>query len=135
MSILKISKDNADDDMVNAIIEAFSIMDDVNTLEDFDQWARTVIKGGKLNKNDIDRTGALIRELEGVMTNSVLSGPKTPIRAIMGTSAATFLRPLSTALGAVVRYPFDGDAATLRSSLAAINGMIEAIPELSLIHI
>tara|TARA_B000000437_G_scaffold210095_1_gene179752 strand:- start:234 stop:2135 length:1902 start_codon:yes stop_codon:yes gene_type:complete len=47
----------------------------------------------------------------------------------MGTSAATFLRPLSTALGAVVRYPFDGDAATLRSSLAAINGMIEAIPE------
>jgi len=129
MSILKISKDNADDDMVNAIIEAFSIMDDVNTLEDFDQWARTVIKGGKLNKNDIDRTGALIRELEGVMTNSVLSGPKTPIRAIMGTSAATFLRPLSTALGAVVRYPFDGDAATLRSSLAAVNGMIEAIPE------
>ena len=129
MSMLKISKDNADDDMVNAIIEAFSIMDDVNTLEDFDQWARTVIKGGKLNKNDIDRTGALIRELEGVMTNSVLSGPKTPIRAIMGTSAATFLRPLSTALGAVVRYPFDGDAATLRSSLAAINGMIEAIPE------
>jgi hypothetical protein len=129
MSILKISKDNADDDMVNAIIEAFSIMDDVNTLEDFDQWARTVIKGGKLNKSDVDRTGALIRELEGVMTNSVLSGPKTPIRAIMGTSAATFLRPLSTALGAVVRYPFDGDAATLRSSLAAINGMIEAIPE------
>ena len=129
MSILKISKDNADDDMVNAIIEAFSIMDDVNTLEDFDQWARTVIKGGKLNKNDIDRTGALIRELEGVMTNSVLSGPKTPIRAIMGTSAATFLRPLSTALGAVVRYPFDGDAATLRASLSAVNAMIEAIPE------
>ena len=129
MSILKISKDNADDDMVNAIIEAFSIMDDVNTLEDFDQWARTVIKGGKLNRNDIDRTGALIRELEGVMTNSVLSGPKTPVRAIMGTAAATFLRPLSTALGAAVRYPFDGDASTLRASLASINGMIEAIPE------
>ena len=129
MSILKISKDNADDDMVNAIIEAFSIMDDVNTLEDFDQWARTVIKGGKLNKNDIDRTGALIRELEGVMTNSVLSGPKTPVRAIMGTAAATFLRPLSTALGAAVRYPFDGDASTLRASLSAVNGMLEAIPE------
>ena len=129
MSILKISKDNADDDMVNAIIEAFSIMDDVNTLEDFDQWARTVIKGGKLNRGDVDRTGALIRELEGVMTNSVLSGPKTPVRAIMGTAAATFLRPLSTALGAVVRYPFDGDASTLRASLASINGMVEAIPE------
>jgi hypothetical protein len=129
MSILKITKDNQDEDLMNAMIEAFSIMDDVNTLEDFDNWARTVIKGGKLNANDIDRTGALIRELEGVMTNSVLSGPKTPIRAIMGTSAATFLRPLSTALGAAIRYPFDGDASTLRASLASINGMIEAIPE------
>ena len=129
MSILKITKDTQDDDMLNAMIEAFSIMDNVNTLEDFDNWARTVIKGGKLNANDIDRTGALIRELEGVMTNSVLSGPKTPVRAIMGTASATFLRPLSTALGAAVRYPFDGDASTLRASLSAINGMIEAIPE------
>ena len=129
MSILKITKDTQDDDMLNAMIEAFSIMDNVNTLEDFDNWARTVIKGGKLNANDIDRTGALIRELEGVMTNSVLSGPKTPVRAIMGTASATFLRPLSTALGAAVRYPFDGDASTLRASLSAINGMVEAIPE------
>jgi len=129
MSILKITKDNQDDDMLNAIVEAFSIMDNVNTLEDFDNWARTVIKGGKLSANDIDRTGALIRELEGVMTNSVLSGPKTPARAIMGTASATFLRPLSTALGAAIRYPFDGDASTLRASLSAINGMVEAIPE------
>ena len=129
MSILKITKDNQDEDLMNAMIEAFSMMDDVNTLEDFDNWARRVIKGGKLSANDIDRTGALIRELEGVMTNSVLSGPKTPLRAITGTASATFLRPLSTALGAAIRYPFDGDASTVRASLAAINGMVEAIPE------
>ena len=124
-------EDNMEDpeDLMNAMIEAFSMMDDVNTLDDFDNWARRVIKGGKLSKNDIDRTGALIRELEGVMTNSVLSGPKTPARAIMGTASATFLRPLSTALGAAIRYPFDGDASTVRASLAAINGMVEAIPE------
>ena len=47
----------------------------------------------------------------------------------MGTASATFLRPLSTALGAAIRYPFDGDASTVRASLAAVNGMIEAIPE------
>ena len=129
MTILNITKDNQDDDLLNAMFEAFSMMDNVNTLDDFDKWARSVIRGGKLNKGDIDRTGALIRELEGVMTNSVLSGPKTPVRAIMGTSAATFLRPLSTALGAAVRYPFDGDAATLRASLASVNAMVEAIPE------
>jgi len=129
MSILKIAKDDPDDNLLNALFEAFSMMENVNTLDDFDKWARTVIKGGKLDPNGVSRTGALIRELEGVMTHSVLSGPKTPVRAIMGTSTATFLRPLSTAIGAALRYPLSGDASTLRASLAAVNGMIEAIPE------
>jgi hypothetical protein len=129
MSVLKIAKDDADDNLLNALFEAFSMMKDVNTLEDFDRWARTILKGGSLAPDGPARTGALIRELEGVMSHSILSGPKTPVRAIMGTSAATFLRPLATALGAAVRYPFEGDSATLRTSLAAVNGMIEAIPE------
>ncbi len=111
------------------LFEAFSMMENVNTLDDFDNWARTVIKGGKLDPNGVDRTGALIRELEGVMTHSVLSGPKTPARAIMGTSTATFLRPLATAIGAALKYPLSGDASTLRASLAAVNAMVEAIPE------
>ena len=129
MSVLKIAKDDPDDNLLNALFEAFSMMKDVNTLEDFDRWARTILKGGSLAPDGPARTGALIRELEGVMSHSILSGPKTPVRAIMGTSTATFLRPLASALGAVLRYPFEGDAATVRSSLAAVNGMIEAIPE------
>ena len=128
LSVLKISKDG-DDELLQAVFEAFSMMKDVNSLDDFDKWARTIIKGGKLTEGGVDRTGAMIRELEGVMSHSILSGPKTPIRAIMGTSAATFLRPLSTALGAAIRYPFNGDTATLRSSLASINAMVEAVPE------
>ena len=129
MSVLKIAKDDPDDNLLNALFEAFSMMKDVNTLEDFDRWARTILKGGSLAPDGPARTGALIRELEGVMSHSILSGPKTPVRAIMGTSTATFLRPLASALGAVLRYPFEGDSATVRSSLAAVNGMIEAIPE------
>ena len=129
LSVLKIAKDDPDDNLLNAVFEAFSMMENVNSLDDFDNWARTVIKGGKLEPNGVDRTGALIRELEGVMTNSVLSGPKTPVRAIMGTSAATFLRPVATAIGATLKFPFNGDAATVRSSLASVNAMIEAIPE------
>ena len=129
MSVLKIAKDDPDDNLLNALFEAFSMMKDVNTLEDFDRWARTILKGGSLAPDGPSRTGVLIRELEGVMSHSILSGPKTPVRAIMGTSTATFLRPLATALGAVVRYPFEGDSATLRTSLAAVNGMIESIPE------
>ncbi len=129
MSVLKIAKTDADDNLLNALYEAFSMMDSVNTLDDLDNWARKTILGGALEAGGPQRTGALIRELEGVMSHSILSGPKTPARAIMGTSTATFLRPLAQALGAVLRLPFDGNVATVRSSLASVNAMVEAIPE------
>ncbi len=129
MSILKIAKEDDNDDLMNALFEAFSMMKDLNNLDDFDRWARTIIKGGALEPGGINRTGAMIRELEGVMTHGILSGPKTPIRAMMGTSTATFLRPLATAIGAGLRVPFTGDTATLRSSLSAVNAMVESIPE------
>ena len=127
MTMLKIAKDAPDDNLVNAIVEAFSQFKDINSMDDFDTWARRMIKGGELNK--FDRTGAAIRELEGVMIHSVLSGPKTAMRAIMGTSTATFLRPAETFLGALMKYPFEKDTATLKSSLASMNAMMQAIPE------
>ena len=126
-TVLKIADD--DEDLLMAMYEAFSMMKDVNSLDDFDRWARNVLLGGKLEQGGVDRTGTLIRELEGVMTNSILSGPKTPARAIMGTATATFLRPVATALGAFARAPFTGDVATLRASLASVNAMVESIPE------
>ena len=129
LSILKIAKDDPDDDLLNALFEAFSMMNNVNQLEDFDNFIRVVLYGGKLDPTAPDRTGAIIRGLQEMMSHSILSSPKTPFRALMGTSAATFLRPLSTALGATLRYPFEGDAATIRASLSSMNGMIEAIPE------
>jgi len=129
MSVLKIANDDPDDNMLLALFEAFSMMENVNTLDDFDTWARKTILGGALEAGGVERTGAMIRELEGVMTHSILSGPKTPARAIMGTSTATFLRPLAQGLGAVLRLPFDGDVATVRASLSAVNAMVEAIPE------
>ena len=129
MSILKIAKEDADEGLMNALFETFSSMKTVNSLDDFDHWARKMIKGGKIDPKGPDRTGALIRELEGVFIHSVLSGPKTSARAILGTSTATFLRPMSTALGATMRYPFTGDSSTIKTSLAALNAMMEAIPE------
>lgn len=129
MSVLQIAKNDTSDDLLNSLFEAFSMMKDVNTLDDFDNFARKVILGGQLDPKGPDRTGTLIRELEGVMTHSILSGPKTPVRAIMGTSIATFMRPMATTLGATLRYPFKADSATIRAGLASMNAMIEAIPE------
>ena len=127
--MLKLAKDEPDNKLLDALFETFSAIDNVNGLEDFEAFARKVLLGGKLGTKGGDKTGALIRELEGVFTYSVLSGPKTPMRAIMGTSTATFLRPISTLFGATMRYPFNGDSATVRASLASVAGMIEAIPE------
>ena len=62
-----------------------------------------MFKGGALEEGGPERTGALLREMEGMMVHSVLSGPKTAMRAVMGTSTATLLRPMSTVIGATVR--------------------------------
>ena len=86
-------------------------------------FLRAKMRGGELNGSV--KTGALVRELGMVLTNSVLSGPKTPVRAVMGTSSATFMRPMSQALGAAMT----GDGKIFRESLADVNGMIQSIPE------
>jgi len=126
-SILKIAGDNEDNSLLMALFEAFSSMQTVNSLDDFDAWARKMIIGGEIEgKRQI---GAVIRELEGTMIHSILSGPKTPMRAAMGTSTATFLRPISTTLGAAFRYPFNNDATTLRAGMASMNAMMQSIPE------
>ena len=126
-AILNLAGEETDGNLLMSLYEAFSQMKEVNNIDDFDAWARKMIKGGELN--GVDRTGAAIRELEGVMIHSILSGPKTPMRAIMGTSTATFLRPISQAMGAAMAYPFNGDSHTLKASLASLNAMIQAIPE------
>lgn len=112
------------DDFLQAVIEAFSMSNKINNWTDFDNFIRGKLRG-MTTEDGVRQTGALIRELEGVMVHSILSGPKTPVRAVMGTATATFLRPISTAIGAAMR--FDGD--TVRTALASTNAMIQTIPE------
>ena len=126
-SILKIANKDEDGDLVLALFEAFSSMKTVNTVDDFTQWARKMIRGGEIEGKP--QIGAMVRELQGVMIHSILSGPKTPIRAIMGTSTATLLRPLAQAIGAGVSLPFTGDTTTMRAGLSSLNAMFQAIPE------
>ena len=126
-TILNIADKSEDSNLLMALFEAFSSMQTVNSLDDFDAWARKMIKGGEIEGKA--QAGALIRELQGVFTHSVLSSPKTPMRAIIGTSTHTFLRPMNQTLGALIRFPFTGDARSVRVGLASMNAMMEAIPE------
>ena len=40
LSMLKIAKDDPDDNLLNALFEAFSMMKNVNSLDDFDNWLK-----------------------------------------------------------------------------------------------
>jgi hypothetical protein len=111
------------DDLFKAVHEAISMSGEIHNLTDYDNYIRKKFLGGKIKGKK--ETGLIVKGMGRVMTNSVLSGPKTPMRAILGTGTAAFLRPLSMSLGAALR----GDGATMRASLAAFNGMREAIPE------
>ena len=115
--------ESGDNELFKAYMEVASYLEDVTNLNDLDNFFRKKLRGGEFNGKK--KTGELVKELEGVMIHSVLSGPKTPVRAIMGTASAAYLRPMATALGAT----FTGDVVTRKASLAALNGMIQMIPE------
>ena len=121
---MRIAGNDANDDLFRAIHETISMSGEIHNLTDYDNFIRKKFRGGKFKKGG-QQTGLLVRGLQKVFTHSVLSGPKTPMRAIMGTGTAAFLRPLSTALGAGLR----GDGATMRASMAGVSAMIESLPE------
>ena len=112
-----------DDSLLNGIREMISQANHPSDVESLMTFLRTKMRGGELNGTK--KTGELVRQLGMVMTNSVLSGPKTPVRAIMGTSSAVFLRPMAQMAGAAL----SGNGKVYREALADVNGMIQAIPE------
>ena len=114
---------DGDDELLTGIRHYISMADDVQNVDDLMAFLRAKLRGGELNGSK--KTGLLIKELEMVMVNSVLSGPKTSVRAVMGTSSATFMRPMAQALGGALT----GNGQVYREALADLNGMIQAIPE------
>ena len=107
----------------DAMLEAFSMSNKITNLEDLYKYFDSQLRGGEFGKKS---SSMVIRELQGVMVHSVLSGPKTPIRAIMGTTTATLLRPMAQALGGAIT---DFNGPQMREGLASLNAMREALPE------
>ena len=121
---LDMTTEEGGDEMFRVLFEGISMMDGVHTLDDLDVFMRKKMRGGTF-KGDVKKTGAFLREFGTMFTHSILSGPKTAVRAIMGTGTATFTRPMAMAIGGAMR----GDMVTSRAGLAALNGLREAVPE------
>ena len=120
---LELTPENGGDDLFKIIFEGISMADGVHTLDDLDVFMRKKMRGGYFG--DVKKTGALLREIGTMFTHSVLSGPKTSVRATLGTGTATFTRPMAMAIGASMK----GDMVTARAGLASLNAMRAAVPE------
>ena len=121
---MQLAPEEGGDELFKTIFEDVSMSDGIRNIDDIDTWMRMKMRGGAF-KDGEKTPGALTRELGTMMTHSVLSGPKTAVRAIMGTSSATFTRPLAMAIGSSL----SGDWRSARQCLAALNAMREAVPE------
>ena len=120
--MMQVAQRSKNEDLTKALLEAFSMSNNVTNLEDLYKYFDSKLKGGEFGKTS---SSQIIRELQGVMVHSVLSGPKTPVRAIMGTTTATVLRPFSQVIGGGLAM----DGAMMREGLASLNAMREVIPE------
>jgi hypothetical protein len=90
------------------------------TFKDFNAFYKRKLKGYK--EGDVYQRNAIINEMMTMGVNSMLSGPKTPVRALVGTGLGTTMRPVATILGAMG----NADDAVLRGAFANLGGMIEA---------
>ena len=115
------------EELAQGILEVFSMSDKIKNFKDFDQWMRTKLRGGDFANKA--RHGVLGKELGAMMVNSILSGPKTPLRAILGTTSNAYLNEISTLFGSTLRAPFTGDIAAMRASMASTNAMFQLIPD------
>ena len=121
---LQMTSEQDGDEVFKTIFEGISMADGVHTLDDLDVFMRKKMRGGTF-AGDKKKTGAFLREMGTMFTHSVLSGPKTSVRAIMGTSTAAFTRPMAMAMGGLMK----GDATITRAALANLNAMREMVPE------
>ena len=125
--MMQLMEGSDDLELAEAILDVFKVSNDIHNWKDFDGWMRQKISGGEFNGKV--KTGVLIHELQGVMVNSILSGPKTPLRAILGTTTNAYLNAINEAAGATLRAPFTNDVASRMASVAKLKGMFELIPE------
>mgnify|MGYP007063382822 CR=1 FL=1 len=125
--LMRMLKNNDSQELAEGMLEAFQMSNKIHNWKDFDAFVRSKVKGGEFDGKV--HTGSMIRELQGVMVNSILSGPKTPLRAILGTTTNAYYNSLNEAAGALIRAPFTDDLVQRRVALAKAKSMIELIPE------
>lgn len=118
---------DTDDALLNTFVEFLAVGGDkVSTFKDLEAFFRKKLHGYKDATSQ--QKSAIITELQSMMVHSILSGPRTPMRAFTGTGLATFMRPVATIIGSAGDYLQGNDQVT-RSAFAGISAMQESLGE------
>ena len=125
ISTIRELRDKGDDRLMKLYMDAISISDgSVRTLVDLDRYMKDRIH--KLTGNPSEQ-GGFIRGMVSTMTNSMLSGHKTILRAWTGTSTAVALRPITTMIGGIKRGDSKVTAKALHQMAVYWEGFGEAL--------
>jgi hypothetical protein len=113
-----------DPEMMRHYLDVLAIADgNVKALDEMYKFAKDQIfswesiRGGKRS--------AFIDALTSIMYNSVLSGPKTIIRAAMGNTLTTFMRPMTVVLGGAL----SGDVKATAMGMSLMKTSFQSIGE------
>ena len=125
--MMDVIKKTESDELAEALLEVFQFSSKIHNFQDFDAWMRAKLMGGEFDGKQ--NVGAVIRELQSLSVNSILSGFKTPLRAIIGTTGNAYANSINQFIGASIRAGLTGDTRLMRTSLAHTQGMFNLIPD------
>ena len=114
-------RSDIDDDLLEQFMHFTATSNgNMQTWKDLDAFFKRKLRGYR-GADGYERN-AILNELATMGVNSMLSGPKTPARALIGTGIQTIARPAATILGALGQ----GNDRVLKGAWASVGGMIEA---------
>lgn len=118
---------DTDDALLNTYLEFLATAGDkITSFKDLEAFFKRKLHG--YQDAESGQKSAIVNELQSMMVHSVLSGPRTPVRAFTGTGIATFMRPVATIVGSFGDY-IRGDDQVTRSAFAGVGAMQEALGE------
>lgn len=126
MQTIRGTMDAEDKRLLSNFITAASISDgNIRTIDDMTKYMRERIGMRGWLAGSPEEQGYMLQGLTATFYNSVLSAPRTILRAWLGTGLATSLRPLTLGLGGLLR----GDQRLMAKSLAQVNIGFEGVSE------
>ena len=108
------------DDTLRMITHFMAMSDGIRSWDDLDKLVRK-----RLNTNVMDGKNITAQEMGATMIHSVLSGVRTPLRAVVGTALNTVMRPIATVSGGLVGM----DGRAMRSGMIQLGAMWDSLSD------